>query len=59
MRSAEARFSASTMMSSSIRLSLVGAQVDCTTKHITSPNVLLDLDGDLTIRKAADMGCTQ
>jgi hypothetical protein len=32
MRSAEARLSASTMISSSIRLSLVGAQVDCTTK---------------------------
>ena len=32
MRSAEARLSASTMMMSSIRLSLVGAQVDCTTK---------------------------
>jgi hypothetical protein len=31
MRSAEARLSASTMISSSIRLSLVGAQVDCTT----------------------------
>ena len=31
MRSAEARLSASTMMSSSIRFSLVGAQVDCTT----------------------------
>src|SRR5256885_11316551 len=32
MRSADARLSASTMTSSSIRLSLVGAQVDCTTK---------------------------
>src|SRR5437763_10834849 len=31
IRSAEARLSASTMMSSSIRFSLVGAQVDCTT----------------------------
>jgi hypothetical protein len=31
MRSAEARLSASTMISSSIRFSLVGAQVDCTT----------------------------
>jgi hypothetical protein len=31
MRSAEARLSASTMMSSSIRFSLVGAQVDWTT----------------------------
>jgi hypothetical protein len=32
MRSADARLSASTMISSSIRLSLVGAQVLCTTK---------------------------
>src|SRR3954468_15859488 len=31
IRSAEARLSASTMISSSIRFSLVGAQVDCTT----------------------------
>src|SRR6267378_6371729 len=31
MRPAEARFSASTMITSSIRLSLVGAQVDCST----------------------------
>ena len=31
MRPADARFSASTMISSSIRLSLVGAQVDCST----------------------------
>src|SRR5687768_11744259 len=31
MRRALARFNASTMMSSSIRFSLVGAQVDCTT----------------------------
>ena len=33
MRPADARFSASTMISSSIRLSLVGAQVDCSTKQ--------------------------
>src|SRR6201988_5276355 len=32
MRLAEARLSASTMITSSIRLSLVGAQVDCSTK---------------------------
>jgi hypothetical protein len=32
MRSADARLSASTMISSSMRFSLVGAQVDCTTK---------------------------
>jgi hypothetical protein len=32
MRPAEARLSASTMIISSIRLSLVGAQVDCRTK---------------------------
>ena len=33
MRSADARLSASTMISSSMRFSLVGAQVDCTTKR--------------------------
>ena len=38
------------MMSSSIRLSLVGAQVDCTTKR--RAHVLFDFDGDLHHRKS-------
>jgi hypothetical protein len=41
MRSAEARLSASTMISSSIRFSLVGAQVDCTTNTSRARTLVL------------------
>src|SRR5512133_1595402 len=41
MRSADARLSASTMISSSIRLSLVGAHVDCTTKTSRARTLVL------------------
>src|SRR5512133_3064547 len=41
IRSAEARLSASTMISSSIRLSLVGAQVDCTTNTSRARTLVL------------------
>jgi len=41
IRSAEARLSASTMISSSIRFSLVGAQVDCTTKTSRARTLVL------------------
>jgi hypothetical protein len=55
MRSAEARLSASTMTSNSIRLSLVGAQVDCTTKT-SRAHVLLDLDRDFAVGEAPHVG---
>src|SRR6478609_175856 len=41
IRSAEARLSASTMISSSIRFSLVGAQVDCTTNTSRARTLVL------------------
>ena len=58
MRSAEARLSASTMISSSIRFSLVGAQVDWTTKRRGRARSA-DLDRHLTIGEAADIGGAQ
>src|SRR4051812_33609854 len=41
IRSADARLSASTMISSSIRFSLVGAQVDCTTNTSRARTLVL------------------
>ena len=59
MRSAEARLSASTMISSSIRFSLVGAQVDCTTNTSRARTFGVDLDGDFTVGEAAHAGCAE
>ena len=58
MRSADARLSASTMISSSMRFSLVGAQVDCTTKH-RGHGRFVDFDGDFTVGEATHAGCAR
>ena len=55
MRPPEARFSASTMTSSSIRLSFDGAQVDCRTK-MSLPRTFVEFDADFAVGEAADVG---
>ena len=52
----DARFSASAMTSTSIRLSFVGMQVDCSTNTILAPHVLENLDHHLAVGELADGG---
>ena len=59
MRPAEARFSASTMTSSSIRLSLVGAQVDCRTKTSLPRTCSWISTLTLAVGKTADVGAPE
>ena len=56
MRRADARRSASIMISSSIRWSLAGAEVDWMTKVSSPADVLQDLDPDFLIREAPHHG---
>ncbi len=59
MRRADERRSASMMISSSIRWSLAGYEVDCTTKTVGAAHVFLDLDEDFHVGEAPHHGFGQ
>jgi hypothetical protein len=59
MRRALARFNASTMMSSSIRFSLVGAAGGLHHEDVAGAHVLADLDRDLAVGETAHRGLAQ
>ena len=59
MRRAEERRSASMMISSSIRWSFAGNDVDWTMKTSCAADVLLDLDEDLHVGEAPDLALGQ
>ena len=50
---------ASAITSSSIRLSLTGGQVDCTTIRIAAANVLENLDANFAVAEAAHLDLAQ
>ena len=52
MRRADARRSASMMISSSIKWSLAGYDVDCMDENVRAAHVFLDLDKDLHVGEA-------
>ena len=56
MRWADERLNASIMISSSIRWSLAGKEVDCMHEDVLAADVLLNLDEDLLVGEAPDAG---
>ena len=59
MRPAEARLQASIMISSSIRLSLTGLQVELDEEHVAAADGLIQGDGDLAVGEGLDLGLAQ